>query len=272
MWARNSTGNENILGYLTDAVPAAARPAARALFRTLLKRESRTLDRRELFWTHRTLASSLRSMEETGRLRERTTRRVFCMPVSVPVPAEPARALHQRPATAIFTGGLTYQPNLDALRAYAKDVLPAFEHQGVAPPVLKVIGAAPNALRTGLDHPSIRFLGYVPDVNEELGQAQVFFAPIVSGTGIKTKVLEAMAGGLPLIALPAGLTGLAGTAGRHYLCASDAADFVVQYQRIDRGSRLRRGARSGGPAACDRQLQHRGGHTHSWGGACHDGC
>ncbi len=40
MWARNSTGNENILGYLTEAVPTAARPAARALFRRLLMREA----------------------------------------------------------------------------------------------------------------------------------------------------------------------------------------------------------------------------------------
>lgn len=233
MWARNSTGNENILGYLTEVVPALARPAAQALFRTLLMREAATLDRRELFWTHRTLASSLRSMEETNRLRERTSRRVFCMPVSVPVPAEPAQKLHVRPTTAVFTGGLTYQPNLDALRAYVKDILPAFEQQGVAPPVLKVIGAAPDKLRAGLDHSSIQFLGYVPDVNEELRQTQVFFAPIVSGTGIKTKVLEGLACGLPLIALPAGLTGLAGIPGRHYLRARDVADFVVQYQCVN---------------------------------------
>jgi glycosyltransferase involved in cell wall biosynthesis len=233
MWARNSSGNENILGYLTDAVPAAARPATRAVFRALLTRESATLEHRELYWTERALASSLRSMEETERLQGRASRRVFCMPVSVPVPDQAAHSLQRRPATAVFTGGLTYQPNLDALRAYVKDIIPEFERQGVTLPVLKVIGAAPAELRAGIEHPAVQFLGYVPDVNEELRAAQVFFAPIVSGTGIKTKVLEAMACGLPLVALPAGLTGLTGEAGRDYLLARDPADFVAQYERVN---------------------------------------
>lgn len=232
MWARRSSGDENILGYLTETVPAFARPMARSIFRKLLARESAVLDRRELHWSDRALASSLRSLEETERLRARTINRAFCMPVSVPVPKRAATRLRARPATAVFTGGLTYQPNLDALRAYVTNVVPEFERQGVALPPLKVIGAAPAELRVGIEHPSIEFLGYVPDVNEELCDAQVFFAPIVSGTGIKTKVLEAMACGLPLIALPAGLTGLSGTAGKDYLLAETPADFVVQYQRV----------------------------------------
>lgn len=235
MWAGRSTGDENILGYLHETIPAFAKPLAKSLFRRLLSREAKVLRHRELYWTERALGSSLRSMEETGRLQARASHRVFCMPVSVPIPAEAADAVdavEARPMTAVFTGGLTYQPNLDALRAYVDQIIPEFERHSIIPPVLNVIGAAPTALRAGLEHPSIRFLGYVPDVNEELCKNQVFFAPIVSGTGIKTKVLEAMACGLPLIALPAGLSGLSGEHGRDYLMANDAADFVQQFVRV----------------------------------------
>ena len=104
------------------------------------------------------------------------------MPVTVPVPDQPVSAtLTNRPMTAVFTGGLTYQPNLDGLRAYVERIIPEFERQGVELPVLNVIGAAPDNLRLPLEHPSIKFLGYVPDINDELARTQVFFAPIVSG-------------------------------------------------------------------------------------------
>ncbi len=232
LWAQRTTGDENILGYLEEVIPAFARPIARVMFRRLLSWESKRMEKRELYWTERALASSLRSLEETERLRTMASRRVFCMPVTVPIPAEAADRLTERPMLAVFTGGLTYQPNLDGMRAYVERVLPEFERRGIEPPMLHVIGAAPDALRKPLEHPRIKFLGYVPDVNEELRKAQVFFAPIVSGTGIKTKVLEAMACGLPLIALPPGLTGLQGEHGRHYLRATDPADFVTQYLRV----------------------------------------
>lgn len=232
LWAKRSTGDENILGYLEDTVPRMARPAARVMFKRLLNWESRRMAKRELYWTERALASSLRSLEETERLGAIASRRIFCMPVTVPIPPEAASRLAERPALAVFTGGLTYQPNLDGVRAYVERILPEFERRRIEPPMLHIIGAAPDALRRPLEHPRIRFLGYVPDVNEELRKAQIFFAPIVSGTGIKTKVLEAMACGLPLIALPPGLTGLHGEHGRHYLRATDPADFVTQYTRV----------------------------------------
>ncbi|MGE4047310.1 MAG: glycosyltransferase [Acetobacteraceae bacterium] len=232
MWAGRSSGNENILGYLEPIIPSFARGATRKAFRWIMRRESRLLAKREVYWTNRARASSLRSLEETARLGRIATGRAFCMPVTVPIPPTRAMALDVRPMTAVFVGGLTYQPNLDAIRAYVRDIIPEFGRRGVPLPVLNVVGAAPDNLRAGLDHPSIRFLGYVPDVNEEVQKAQVFFAPIVSGTGIKTKVLEALACGVPLIALPFGLTGLRGAHGEHYLRAQDATEFVSQYERL----------------------------------------
>jgi glycosyltransferase involved in cell wall biosynthesis len=229
MWETRGSGNENILGYLTGHVPIYLRPAVRRLFRILLEREARVLAAREVYWTNKSLSSSLRSLHETESLAARTQRRVFCMPVTVPVPEHSTDGLSRRPMSAVFTGGLTYQPNLDALRAYVEKVLPAFARLNVEPPRLSIIGVCPEPLKSGLEHPTIRFLGYVPDVNEELKRHQVFFAPIVSGTGIKTKVLEAMACGLPVVALPDAVSGLSVEPMRDCVVAAGPEEFVQSY-------------------------------------------
>jgi glycosyltransferase involved in cell wall biosynthesis len=231
-WSKNSSGNENILGYLTTSIPSRLRASASFVFRLMLNREAELLEDREFHWTNKALCSSLRSLQETEALASRATRPVFCMPVTVQIPESQAPLRFDQPMSAVFTGGLTYQPNLDALRAYVNHVLPAFARKGVTPPPLHVIGACPEPLRTGLEHPTIRFLGYVPDVNAELQKHQVFFAPIVSGTGIKTKVLEAMACGLPVIALPDAVAGLSAEPMRHYLLADNPDEFVERYQML----------------------------------------
>ena len=231
-WTTSASGNENILGYLTGYVPRYIRPGIRRIFRIMLKRESELVARREVYWTNKAPCSSLRSLSETASLAALTERRVFCMPPAVAVPENSADRVSDRPMSAVFTGGLTYQPNLDALRAYVEKVLPAFAQLGVAPPQLSVIGACPEPLKAGLAHPTIRFLGYVPDINEELRRHQVFLAPIVSGSGIKTKVLEGMACGLPVIALPDGVSGISVEHMRHCLVAGGPEEFVQYYSLL----------------------------------------
>ena len=231
-WITSGSGNENILGYLTGYVPSYIRPSVRVIFRIMLKRESELLARREVYWTNKALCGSLASLTETASLAARTNRRVFCMPPTVAVPENSADRLSERPISAVFTGGLTYQPNVDALRSYAEKVLPAFAQLGVEPPQLSIIGLCPDALKARLDHPTIRFLGYVSDINEELRRHQVFFAPIVSGSGIKTKVLEAMACGLPVIALPDGVSGISVEHMRHCLVAGGPEEFVQYYSLL----------------------------------------
>jgi glycosyltransferase involved in cell wall biosynthesis len=229
MWTTQASGSENILGYLTGYIPIYLRPGVRRLFQILLERESKVLASREVYWTNKSVASSLRSLQEIQSLAVRTERRVFCMPVTVPIPEHSINGLSRRPMSAVFTGGLTYQPNLDALRAYVQKVLPAFARLNIEPPQLSIIGDCPAPLKDGLEHPTICFLGYVPDVYEELRRHQVFFAPVVSGTGIKTKVLEAMACGLPVVALPDAVSGLSVEPMRDCLVAAGPEEFVQCY-------------------------------------------
>jgi glycosyltransferase involved in cell wall biosynthesis len=238
IWTKSASRKENILGYLTGYLPHFIRPSIRWVFRLMLKREAELLTRREVYWSDKALCSSLHSPSEVADLASRTERRVFCMPLTVAVPKNPAGNLSYRPISAVFTGGLTYQPNLDALRGYVENVLPAFARLGVEPPQLSVIGLCPDFLKARLAHPTIRFLGYVSDILDELKSHQVFFAPIVSGSGVKTKVLEAMACGLPVIALPDAVSGISAEHMRHCLIALGPEEFVQCYCLVNDNTTL----------------------------------
>lgn len=70
-------------------------------------------------------------------------------------------------------------------------------------------GASERLMRIG-EHYSknIRILGYVEDLSIEFEKASAMIAPLVFGSGVKIKIIEAMAMGLPIIATPTALEGV----------------------------------------------------------------
>jgi glycosyltransferase involved in cell wall biosynthesis len=78
----------------------------------------------------------------------------------------------------------------------------------------------------------VRFEGYVADLASRLCEAAFFVAPIVSGTGIKTKVLEAMAAGVPVVTTPQGVSGLEVEHRRHCFVCERPADFPTAIRAL----------------------------------------
>lgn len=191
-----------VLGFAAARVPAALRtPAARAAV-LLLGWEARRMAARELQVTAAADAVSLVSRTEAAQLAARTGRDVAWLPPAVPVPelpAEPADGL-------VFLGGLDYLPNLQALRFYRDEVLPRLDP---ADPrhVLHVLGHCPDDARAELDVPGIVLHGYADDLRAALGR-RLLVAPLVAGGGVKLKVLDGMAHGLPVAGTPGAFEGL----------------------------------------------------------------
>lgn len=166
------------------------------------------------------------------------------MSVDIPAAAPGDPAARGR---VVFVGGLDYQPNLDAVRYYRRAVRPALERIG-ADVVLDVVGDASPALRDELAGEGIEFLGYVDDVMATLRGYRAFVAPLVSGTGIKTKVLEAMAAGLVVVTTPEGIIGLDVRHGEHCLLARSPEEMATHLRDVferpedmeDIGQRARR--------------------------------
>ncbi|MDD5629877.1 MAG: glycosyltransferase family 4 protein, partial [Elusimicrobia bacterium] len=89
------------------------------------------------------------------------------------------------------------------------------------------------------DLPGITVTGTVDDVKPYLQRASVFVAPIRLGEGIKGKILEALAMGLPVVATTRSLRGLQLTPGREVLAADTADEFAAQCLRLLGSAELR---------------------------------
>ena len=55
----------------------------------------------------------------------------------------------------------------------------------------------------------MELIGFVEDIHEPLAQYSVFVCPILSGSGVRVKLLEAFAAGIPVVSTTLGAEGLA---------------------------------------------------------------
>ncbi len=153
----------------------------------------------------------------------------------------------RQPGALVFTGVMSYLPNVDAMVWFCEAILPLVRADlpGVT---LTICGSAPSRkVRRLARVPGVMVTGRVPDVRPYLDRASLFVAPLRLGRGIPNKLLEAMAMGLPVITTEASMraTGIAPGAG---IVAADtpaafAAIVVALLQDDAERARMERAAR-----------------------------
>lgn len=125
----------------------------------------------------------------------------------------------RRAGRVTFTGTMNYAPNVTAAESLATEVLPRLQQQHRDVSVV-IAGREPTSrVRDLAGLAGVTVTGEVPDIRPWLASSHVFAAPMSSGTGIKNKLLEAMACGLPCVASPLALQGIQVEHGRHVLVA-----------------------------------------------------
>jgi polysaccharide biosynthesis protein PslH len=125
------------------------------------------------------------------------------------------------PNRVLFTGVMSYAPNVTAAEFLARQVFPLVR-RAVSSARLTIVGRAPTArvrALAGVD--GVEVTGEVPRMTPWLSGSRVYACPMLSGTGIKNKLLEALASGLPCVVTPLALQGLTVVPGRHVLVGSD---------------------------------------------------
>ncbi|WP_080963020.1 glycosyltransferase [Pseudomonas fluorescens] len=109
--------------------------------------------------------------------------------------------LDNRMGRVVFLGSILRRENFEALTWFVEQVL-----SHVPDLVVEVIGSAPELLR--LNHPRIKYLGFVEDVHSYLRNSNLMIAPMLSPAGIKIKVIEALELGVPVLGTKNAYSGL----------------------------------------------------------------
>lgn len=140
-------------------------------------------------------------------------------------------------ADLIFLGSFPHRANADAVIYFVNDILPLVR-RAIPEIKLTVIGSEPPPDVQTLASDTIRVSGYVPEFAPYLEQHRLFVAPIQWGAGIKTKLLESMRYGLPVVTTSIGAEGLHVQNGESALIADTPEAFAEAVKRLYRDESL----------------------------------
>jgi glycosyltransferase involved in cell wall biosynthesis len=201
--------------------------------RAVLACDCRRLRAYELRMVRRFDAVLAVTPEDRGALASSDDANIAVVPISVDIDTV-APVQRQRGANHIVHIGTMYwPPNIDAVRWFGQYVFPRIRAQ--RPDVLfDVIGARPPRLIRALGGAGcgINVTGYVDDPTTSLEQAAVMVVPLRAGSGMRVKILNALAQGVPIVSTSLGCSGIAVEPGQHLLVADTAEEFAAATLRL----------------------------------------
>jgi len=157
-----------------------------------------------------------------------------CVPIGVDVH-------HYQPVTRVkdshnilSVGTMYWPPNVDSMLYFVQDVLPLVRRE-MPDCTLTIAGQRPvEAIQALSREPGITVTGYVNDDRDVARDCGVFVVPLRSGSGVRVKILNALAMGLPVVSTSIGAEGLDVVNGEHLMIADTPQAFagaVVQVLR-----------------------------------------
>lgn len=172
-------------------------------------------------WPHTECLLLVSDIDHRRCKKMRPHRRAIVVPNGVDCGA--FRPSARRPTGApvvLFSGDMSFGPNVDAAVLLATRLFPKIRrrHPSVE---LRLAGRNPGTAVQRLAGPGITVTGEVADMTDELHRATVYLAPHFTGAGTRTKILEALASGLPIVTTTTGIEGIDARTGRDVLIAYD---------------------------------------------------
>jgi GT2 family glycosyltransferase/SAM-dependent methyltransferase/glycosyltransferase involved in cell wall biosynthesis len=142
-----------------------------------------------------------------------------------------------RRSGVLFVGSFEHPPNADATIALVRSVMPLVWGE-LGPVEVRIVGPHPPASVRELAGPDVEILGWVEDIAPLYQQARVMVAPLRYGAGMKGKVTQSLAAGLPVVTTPIGAEGLGAVDGLDLMIAEQPVELAERIVRLIREDEL----------------------------------
>ncbi len=158
-----------------------------------------------------------------------------CHVIPIGVDAEETKPLELTPGSKnlVSLGTMFYPPNVEAALWFGQKVFPLIQQQQPEA-TYTIIGAKPPAsiYEMAKLNPAIRVLGYVEDLASVLKDSAALVVPLLSGGGMRVKILDALAFGLPIVTTTVGAEGVKLTHNLNALIADSEEAFAHNCLRL----------------------------------------
>lgn len=137
---------------------------------------------------------------------------------------------YRRPLSLSFIGSLDWMPNLEGLEWFLSEAWEPLhrKHPGLE---FHIAGRnTPDSWNHKLAGKNIFIHGEVPDAAEFINSHPLMAVPLLSGSGMRAKILEGMALGRVVLTTSMGLEGIAASPGKEVLLADTPGQFLKQIE------------------------------------------
>lgn len=139
----------------------------------------------------------------------------------------------------LFVGGARHPPNVDGVRWLLNEVVPLLSRMQDDTTLLHLVGAGLQDALSDLVLPArVVVHGHVPDLRPLLQGCRVGLAPLRFGAGVKGKINQYLAHGLPTVATACAAEAMHLTDGEDVLLADTAGDFAQAVANLHRNEEL----------------------------------
>lgn len=151
----------------------------------------------------------------------------MAIPIGIELKQYPKNLYEEKPMIKLaYIGSLDWRPNIEAVEWFFKEVWPTI-YKNYENIEFHLAGRNPVDVIKNLEHPGLYFHGEIESAIDFISNQDIIIVPLLSGSGVRVKVLESMALGKLVISSSKGFEGINIQNNVNAMVANDTEEFIA---------------------------------------------